>query len=80
MTLPGFETIPDPAPGKTATGYLTWLHQNTWPGEWQFWCLAGTVGRAETGCEWVVLVRGRELQEARVDLATGAVTKWGERL
>lgn len=80
MTLPGFEAIPDPAPTKTASGYLTWLAAQTYPDGWAFWCLAGTTGRAAPDSEWVVLVRDRQMREACIDLRTGAVRKWGERI
>lgn len=80
MTLPGFEHITDPAPAKTATGYLTWLADVDYPDGWHFWCLAGTAGRNQPGCEWVVLTRNRQMREASVDLTTGEVRKWGEWL
>ena len=64
MTLPGFKAIPDPAPGKTASGYLTWLAQQTYPDGWAFWCLARSSGRLVADCEWVVLVRDRQMREA----------------
>ncbi len=81
LDLPLFgDDYPAPAPRKGAPGYLTWLAQLDWPNGWQFWALAGAFGRSEPGCEWVVLVRDRQLREACVDLCTGAVTKWGERL
>lgn len=79
MTLPGLDAYPDPAPTKTAAGYLAWLHEQDYDG-WTFWCLAGAAGRGDPGCEWVVLVRDRQMREACVDLRTGAVVKWGERL
>lgn len=78
MTLPGFEHISDPAPGKTASGYLTWLLENEWPEGWQFWALAGSACRAERSTEWVYLIRRHELREALVCLRTGRVLKWGE--
>ena len=71
MTLPGFDAYPDPAPTKTAAGY---------PDGWRFWALAGSVGRADPHSEWVVLVRDRQMREACIDLRTGAVRKWGERI
>ncbi len=80
VTLPGFEAIPDPAPAKTASGYLTWLAAQTYPDGWAFWCLAGITGRAAPDSEWVVLVRDRQMREACIDLRTGAVRKWGERI
>lgn len=79
MTLPGLDAYPDPAPAKTGIGYLTWLSEQDYDG-WTFWCLAGAAGRGDPGCEWVVLVRDRQMREACVDLRTGAVVKWGERL
>lgn len=80
MTLPGFEAIPDPAPARTAHGYLSWLAAQPYPDGWEFWCLAGTTGRADPHSEWVVLVRDRQMREACIDLRTGAVRKWGERI
>ena len=44
---------------------------------WQFWALAGAIGRAKVGTEWVVLRRGDELREACVDVETGAIRRWG---
>lgn len=80
MTLPGFDAYPDPAPAKTAFGYLPWLHEQDYPDDWRFWALAGSVGRQQRGSEWVYLIRGADIREALVDLRTGAVTKWGERI
>ena len=79
MTLPGFDAYPDPAPAKTAFGYLPWLHEQDYPDDWRFWALAGSVGRQQRGSEWVYLIRGADIREALVDLRTGAVLKWGER-
>lgn len=79
MTLPGFDAYPDPAPAKTAFGYLPWLHEQDYPDDWRFWALAGSVGRQQRGSEWVYLIRGADIREALVDLRTGAIIKWGER-
>lgn len=40
----------------------------------------GPSGRLVSDCEWVVLVRDRQMREACIDLKTGAVRTWGERL
>ena len=32
MTLPGFDAYPDPAPARTAVGYLSWLAEQPYPG------------------------------------------------
>ena len=79
MTLPGFDAYPDPAPAKTAFGYLPWLHEQDYPDGWRFWALAGSVGRQQRGSEWVYLIRRGDIREALVDLQTGAIVKWGER-
>lgn len=36
--------------------------------------------KLSSGSEWVVLVRDRQMREACIDLRTGAVRKWGERI
>ena len=61
MTLPGFSHIPDPAPARTAHGYLSWLAAQPYPDGWEFWCPPGTTGRADPHSEWVVLVRDRQI-------------------
>ena len=71
------DDYPDPAPRKGAPGYLTWLARLDWPGEWRFWALAGSVGRADPGTDWVYLIKRGAIREALVDLDTGAVRKWG---
>ena len=35
VTLPGFDAYPDPAPAKTAFGYLPWLHEQDYPDDWR---------------------------------------------
>lgn len=69
MTLPGFDAYPDPAPTKTAAGYLAWLHEQDYPDGWRFWALAGSVGRQQRGSEWVYLIRRGDISKRCVPRA-----------
>ena len=51
-----------------------------YPSRWQFWCLAGALGRQMQGCTWVILSRDGKLREACIDIETGVVRQWGERI
>lgn len=77
MTLPGFADDTAPIPSKTALGYLTYLSSLNYGGGWQFWSLAGAVGRSNATTEWVYLIRRGQVREACIDLATGSIKHWG---
>jgi len=80
VTLPGFDAYPDPAPAKTAFGYLPWLHEQDYPDDWRFWALAGSCERKTTpSIEYVFLVRGGLVREALIDLDELRVIQWVTR-
>ena len=70
-----------PAPRREYTSdYLGRLARLPLPDGWRFWCLAGALGRQVPGCTWAILTRRDEWREACVDVETGAVRQWGERI